>query len=142
MPASREWAFKGNTGRVEADAIWLTFRGTLDAEIARSLAEFMKAATQQGPLFFVADVENASPDAGFRKYIADAIPLDTFKGLVMLRPGVVQRVAQKAIALGAMLSSKFIPPMANFDTEAEARAWMDQQRRAPPPKPGSRAEGR
>lgn len=132
MAVVREWSCKGNTAVLKGDELWFRYRGKLDAEIALSAAAFIKQAraAHEKPLFFVGDVEGAEPDAGFRKNLAEAIPIDTFRGLVMIKAGLVQRLAQKAMAIGAMLASKSTPPMTNVDTAEEAAAWIAVQRKA------------
>jgi len=121
---------KHATSFEEPDIIYLRLAGTVtDEEVQVINAHHLDYGLGRGQIFFLIDLEELEglPNS-VRKAVLETLNQITIGGFSVYKAPLTARVLAKLIVIGMRLFGKHIP-LEFWDTEAEARAWIEQRRR-------------
>lgn len=130
MTARREWAYGLVQGHFEEpDLLVLRFGGNTRLEDARRTVEIYRELGTQRPFYVIVDVSRAmlSPEAW--DYLALHCRPEWFRCAVFVGAGVVQKAVTKSLGLALHALGQWDNPFRYADSEAEARALVDVERR-------------
>lgn len=119
--------------RVEPNGvIFLKYQGEISRRDFEELAERLSPClAAHDKLWFVCDMAAAGlPDAEARKYAGDWIAQHSAGSAMFGATLTMRTVGELLRSLSRRLHQVHVP-FAYFVTEAEARAWVDEQRRQP-----------
>lgn len=114
------------------DIMFVTNDGDVSAEEATAISAQLEAFAQGKDLLLVLfNVErgkSVAPQA--RKEIVDSMSRLPVGGVAMVGAAFSQRVLATLMSKAMLLLHPAAPPLRFFSTEAEARAWLSERRRA------------
>ncbi|MFY1829471.1 STAS/SEC14 domain-containing protein [Myxococcus fulvus] len=127
----QEWKFGAHQIRHEQqDVLVAVFSGMLNLDDMKRAVEIYSQVAKAGPYFMIADIGNSQLQAEARRYLSDNSKPEWFKGCVYVGADMVQQTFGKVISLGMFLTGKTEFKTEFVKTMDEARAWVEQQRRA------------
>jgi hypothetical protein len=120
------------TGFEEPDVIYLKLAGIVTDEEAKAMSALHLDFCQgRDRVFFLVDMSELETIPNLaRKATIDALRQMPMHGLSVYQAPLTARVLAKLIAAALRLFGKGMP-LQFSDSEAEARAWIEQQRQAP-----------
>lgn len=119
------------TGFEEPDLIYMKLSGTVTEDEVRVINE-MQIDFSRGRerVFFLVDLsELESLSNSVRRAAIEALNKMPVGGLAVYDAPLTARVLAKLLVTGMRLFGKYLP-LQFLDSEAEARAWIEQQRQA------------
>jgi hypothetical protein len=134
----RRWSNAGShqMRAEEPDLFFIRFRGDLAAaEVAQIIDAIQRRAAERGPLLVLHDISALGDmPVETRKVVAQSDVLDSVAEVVYIGGSFVQRIAVMLGVSAARLGmrKKRFPSVHFFATDAEARVWLEERRRAPP----------
>jgi hypothetical protein len=113
----------------EPDIIYMRLAGNVtDEEVAVVNAHHLEYSRGRSRVFFLIDLEELEglPNS-VRKAVLETLNQIPIGGFSVYKAPLTARVLAKLIVIGMRLFGKHIP-LQFWDTEAEARAWIEQRR--------------
>ncbi len=131
-PVERWGRISANLYRVEEpDICFVRFYGTLlGPEMARIFEEIRRFADGRRRAFWLADLSAMETTLDARKVARTGLPQLRLDGLAIFSTNPRDRILSALVvkAIKIVVPSATLPPIANFDTELDARAWIQQRR--------------
>ncbi|MFO0573020.1 MAG: STAS/SEC14 domain-containing protein [Polyangia bacterium] len=119
-----------HTMTIEEDIVFLTMDGDMDLENAQTFHEQIeKVLTRLKRVFVLVDMtraRNTTPDA--RRFVAEWNRKHRASGAAIFGGSVTQRAAAALTFAAIRIFRPSLLPIATLKTEAEARAWISEQR--------------
>lgn len=116
--------------RTEEDVVFLGMDGDMDLDESKQIhAELERVLAEVGRAFVLVDMShggNTAPDA--RRFIAEWNRRHRVSGAVIFGGSIPQRAAATLVFAAIRLFRPGMFQLAMLKTEAEARAWIDEQR--------------
>ena len=127
----RELRIGPNLNYIEADLVYTVLGGFTDAKVATEYIALVTAVQREyGQVFTIIDNQkNQSMDPGARRLLFEFARKNLVSASATIGGGPVYRTMLTLLIRALNLVKSKICPTGFFATEAEARAWMDGQRR-------------
>jgi hypothetical protein len=130
MAHEREWHFGTHHAWFESpDVLWTKIKGETTHQDGVVLLELYRELGSQRPIFVVTDLTEAtSVDMRARDHVSWNLRITWFRGAAYIGAGLVQRAVASSMSFLHSLTGKQTPTLAFVSTEAEARAFIAQER--------------
>jgi hypothetical protein len=135
MTTRREWTFGSHRATlVGEDVLSVVFDGPTTLADAEAAIPVYREAASTRPVFLVADISRSSLDAQARKFLADNIKPEWFKGVLYVGANVMLRTISKALSVMVLFNAKtqydvrFVATHA--DADEQIAKWREERERA------------
>ena len=120
---SREWTIRAHRAVYELpDTLHVTFSGPTTLEDTKEALKMYEEAAKERPYYLLADIKHSSLDSASRKYLADHLRPEWFRGVVYVGAGLPLKIVTKALTVMVLFNAPAPYEVHFADSVEEARA--------------------